>query len=167
VLLQVQRNDPLSLDVQRGMAELYLTAGRYEEAIETARRMRAVDPEFPFATLLLVRALTFAGRPADALTLLEPHKDEPGTQYWLAHAYVMTGRRAEVERMPAAHDDRYPYRQLVIYAALGDKDRAFEALDRVAITQPQRVGWTLMCPEMKVLRGDPRLAAFRRKFGLP
>jgi hypothetical protein len=69
--------------------------------------------------------------------------------------------------MPEALDHRYPYRQLVIYTALGDKDRAFDALERATVTDPQRVGLILAFPETAVLRGDPRLAAFRRRFGLP
>jgi hypothetical protein len=78
----------------------------------------------------------------------------------------MTGRRAEAETLVQEHagDDS---RLAIIYAALGDKDRAFEALDRAALVEPHRVPRTLMHPEMAVLRGDPRLAALRKKFRLP
>ena len=55
----------------------------------------------------------------------------------------------------------------LIYAALGDKDRAFEALERMAVVEPQRVPTMLVYPEMAVLRGDPRLTALRERFGLP
>ena len=55
----------------------------------------------------------------------------------------------------------------MIYAALGNKDRAFEALDQAADILPQRVGLMLMYPEMASLRGDARFAAIRRKLGLP
>ena len=59
------------------------------------------------------------------------------------------------------------YRLAVIYAALGDTDRAFEALDRAAVTVPHRVGNLLRDPEMAALRGDPRFDAVRKKLGLP
>ena len=55
----------------------------------------------------------------------------------------------------------------MIYAALGDNDRAFEALNQAADIVPQRLGLILMHPEMASLRGDPRFAAIRRKLGLP
>ena len=60
-----------------------------------------------------------------------------------------------------------PFRLAVIYAALGDNDRAFEALDQATVRVPQRVGLLLRDPEMAALRGDPRFAAVRRKLGLP
>jgi tetratricopeptide (TPR) repeat protein len=164
LLEEALRADPLSLDVRRELAMVQIMAGRYEEAIANLQRVRAVDPSFPFADLFLARALTFAGRLAEALPLWDERKDDPGWQAWMAYAYVMAGRRAEVERMAAAHD---PYQLVMIYAALGDKDRALRALDRTADILPQRVGLLMMHPETAPLRGDPRFAAVRRKLGLP
>ena len=83
----------------------------------------------------------------------------------MAHAYVMAGQRAEVEKIGAATD--HPFRLAIIYAALGDDDRALLALDRAADILPQRVGLLMMYPEMASLRGDARFAAIRRKLGLP
>lgn len=40
----------------------------------------------------------------------------PGVQHWMAHAYVLTGRRADVERLATLHD--HPLRLAVIHAAL-------------------------------------------------
>ena len=165
LLEEALRADPLSLDVRRELAMVQIMAGGYEEAIANLERVRAVDPSFPFGDLFFARALTFAGRLAEALPLWETRKDEPGWQFWMAYAYVMAGRRAEVERMAAAHD--HPYRLAIIYAALGEKDRALLALDRAADILPQRVGLLLMDPEMASLRGDARFEAVRRKLGLP
>jgi serine/threonine-protein kinase len=165
LLKEALRADPLSLDVRRELASAQIMTGRYGEAIANLQRVRTVDPDFPFADLLLARALTFAGRLAEALPLWETRKDQPGWQFWMATAYVMAGRRAEVETMAAAHD--HPYRLAIIYAALGDKHRALEALDRAADIVPQRVALLLMYPEMAPLRDDARFAAVRRKLGLP
>ena len=147
------------------MAWLQFITGRYEEAVASLERIRAVDPNFSNVDRSLARALTFAGRPLEALRVLETKRAEPGMQHWMARAYVMAGRRAEVERLAATHD--HPFRLAVIYAALGDKDRAFEALDRAAVRVPQRVGLLLRNPEMAALRGDPRFDAVRRKLRLP
>lgn len=167
-------NDPLSLDVQREIGEVQIDAGRYEEAIATLERVRLVDPDFPFAAVHLGRALTFAGRPAEALALLENpdgrnlgrYRPSSAGRGWLAQPYVRMGRRAEAEALLAAPDDA-PYRLAVIYAALGDKVRAFEMLERLAVVQQHQVGKILSSPEMTALRGDPRLTALRKRFGLP
>jgi hypothetical protein len=57
-------------------------------------------------------------------------------------------------------------RAVVIYTALGDHDRAFEALDRAAASEPQRVPILLTYPEVAPLHGDPRMAEYRRRFNL-
>lgn len=157
--------DPLSHDAQRNLALLQLLSGRYEEAIQLLRRIELVQPDFPYVDLFLARALTFAGRPDEAL---RPHRRDwrsrPGANYWMAHALVMTGRRAEVEQLAAEHD--HPYRLAMIYAALGDKERALDALDRAADVLPHRTANLLRYPEMAALRDEPRFAAVLAKLGL-
>ena len=52
-----------------------------------------MDAGFPYADLHFARALTFAGRIAEALPRWDAEKDEPGMQHWMAYAYVQAGRR--------------------------------------------------------------------------
>jgi TolB-like protein/Flp pilus assembly protein TadD len=155
------RNDPLSLDVLRETGQVQLLAGRYEEAIDILQRVRAADPDFPFVDTFLARALTFAGRPAEALPLFGK-----GYRPWSAHAYVMTGQRVEAEALAASNKGN-PFAEAIVYAALQDMDRTFDALERTAASQPQRAGRLLFAPEMAALRGDPRFAALRKKLNLP
>ena len=167
LLAEALENDPLSLDVEREIAEIDCTNGRYQEAIDRLERISAVDPELPFVSQFLARALIFSGRPAEGLAVLE--QDAAHAQpHYRSHALMRLGRREEVEQLAAAAARAgRPYHETVIYAALGDLDRAFEALDRAAAAEPQRIPIALTYPEMAALRGDPRLAAFRQRFGLP
>ena len=82
------------------------------------------------------------------------------------YAYVKAGRRSDAEAL-AVENDHYPYRAAIIYAALGDRDRAFEALDRTAEREPQRVPLLLTWPEMAPVRDDPRFTVIRKQFRLP
>ena len=66
-----------------------------------------------------------------------------------------------------AADSRNPVTQTVIFAGLGDKERTLEALDRMTVLGPVRIGRQLTFPELALLRGDPRLKAIRKKVGLP
>jgi TolB-like protein/Tfp pilus assembly protein PilF len=166
LLQQAMNADPLSHGLQRETASVLIHIGRYGEAINTLQRIRAVDRDFPWIDWLLGRALTFAGRPAEALAVHEePSGHPPGTE-WDALPYVMAGRRDEAERLAVKHQN-YPHRLAIIYAALGDNDRAFEALDRLALLEPHRVLDDLSYPELAGLRSDPRFAALRRRFNLP
>ena len=161
------QSDPLSLDVWREMAELFFTMGRYDEAISLLERVRAVDPQFPTAAVIIARALVVAGRIDDGLAIYDAiDSAAAGVPHYRAYAYVKAGRRSDAEKL-AAENRGYPYRATIIYAALGDFDRAFEALNQTAEREPQRVPLLLTWPEMASLRADPRLAAVRKRFGLP
>jgi serine/threonine-protein kinase len=161
------QSDPLSLDVWREKAVLYFTVGRYDEAINLLQRVRAVDSQLLDAAGVLARALACRGRVAEALALYDTvDPDATGVPHYRAYAYVRAGRRSDAEALALAND-QYAYRATIIYAALGDRDRAFEALDRTAEREPQRVPLLLTWPEMAPLRDDPRFAAVRKRFGLP
>ena len=158
-------NDPLSLAVRREIAHLQIIAGRYDEAIASLRHVLAVDREFPFADVLLAQALTFSGRLDEAWPIWDSRKHEPGWHFWMAPAYVLSGRREEAERMLTMHE--HPLRRAVIHAALGDRDRTVEALSAAADITPHRVAIMLVSPGMSFLRGDPKLEPVRKKLKLP
>jgi TolB-like protein/Tfp pilus assembly protein PilF len=164
------QNDPFSLDVQREIGAVQLDAGQYEEAINTLERVRAVEPDFPYVDIHLAVALVLAGRPAEALSVFERIdrlSGRPRRAPQRALAYVALGRRAEAEALAAEHADGLPSALVQIYAALGDKDRAFDALERMAVIQPLRMPLQLVMPGIASLRGDPRLGALRQRFHLP
>jgi TolB-like protein/Tfp pilus assembly protein PilF len=166
--------DPLSAIVHDQFGFMKLVAARYDEAVTHFTRARALDPDLPFLNQHFGRALTFAGRVPEALSFWEKledplgrgyWKDQRGAQPWMAVAYVRAGRRAEVERWSEVHEE--PYRLALIHAALGNKDRTFEELEKAAEIVPHRVVLLLAYPEMRLLRGDPRLGPLRKKLQLP
>jgi len=175
VLRLASQNDPLSLDVRREIGIVQFLAGRYGEAIKIFERLHTIEPDLPFLESWFGRGLVFAGRVSEAIPMLEKTDGRnlgrfKGSQTsqspWLAEAYVMAGRRTEAEMLVAMHG-RSASALAIIYAALGDKDHAFDALERMAAVEPHHVGSLLINPEMAVLRGDPRLTALRNRFGLP
>jgi TolB-like protein/DNA-binding winged helix-turn-helix (wHTH) protein len=158
------RVDPLSLDVRRVLAHVQINAGLYDRAIDNCNRVLAVDPAFPFVALLRARALLHKGRVTEAARWME--KQGRGAEGYLGYAYAISGRRADAEALAARNHD-YPQRQAMIYAGLGDKDHAFDALERLAALNPRRTGAYLTRPELARLQGDPRMAALRARLGLP
>jgi TolB-like protein/tetratricopeptide (TPR) repeat protein len=177
LLTIAMQRDPLSLDVWRQMAELDFTVGRFDEAIDLLQRVRAVDPQLPAAAVVLARALACRGRLDEALALYDAIKSQnagapvgsrvpEGVPQYQAYALVKAGRRSDAERL-ARENEQYPYRATIIYAALGDRDRALEALTQTASREPQRIPLLLTWPEMAPLRSDPRFVAVQKHFGLP
>lgn len=166
ILAGAAQMDPLSLAVKREIASTLYRAGRYEEAIAILQQVVAADPDFTYAANVLARALTFAGRPEEAIALWNSRPQRSDWERWLMPAYVKLGRRADVDRLLNLPRNAHPYRQALNYAALGDKDRTFEALSRAAVVAPQRTAAVLGYPELALLRGDPRLDQLRKQFNL-
>jgi len=129
------------------------------------QRVRAVDPQLLDADVVLARALACRGRVEEALALYDSLPSQ-GPPHYRAYAYIKAGRRPDAEKL-AIENAQYPYRAAIIYAALGDRDRAFEALDRTAEREPQRVPLLLTWPEIAPLRNDPRFTVIKKRFGLP
>jgi serine/threonine protein kinase/Tfp pilus assembly protein PilF len=160
-----EKADPLSARVQAALADILISTGRYDEASDYGKKLPA---DYSFKGQLLARARLNQGRIDEAIQLLTNDRTlstNPQTRGFLGYAYARSGRREEAEKMAAA--SRYPNEQALIYAGLGDKDRSFAALDRMAALGSIRLGVYLNRPELALVRGDPRLAALRKKIGLP
>jgi TolB-like protein len=158
-----EKADPLSQVLQWSFAYVLPSAGRYDEAAHHAELARNAA--------LLGRALFLEGKTTEGIRILEkdvnfgegrlPRAEARG---YLGFAYARTGRREEAERMAA---DTTPFIQAVIFAGLGDKERALEAMERSAAVGPFRIGRQLMWPELALIRNDPRMHALRKGVGLP
>ena len=159
VLQTALEADPLSLDLRRVLAFVQLCAGRYSEARDSARHVLAVDPTFPYVENHLRWALLFNGERAEALDMFERFAvGRPGVRGYI---HAINGRRAEAEAI-AAQFAHLPQRQAEIFGLLGDRDRALEALERLAALNPARAAAFLSHAEIG-LRGDARADAFRRR----
>jgi hypothetical protein len=62
---------------------------------------------------------------------------------------------------------RMPFNRAVIFAGLGDKERALEAMERSYMAGAVRVGRALTWPELALIRSDSRMRALRKRVGLP
>ena len=85
---------------------------------------------------------------------------------YFGNALGRAGRREEAEKL-AATTATHPFQQALIYAGLGDEERTWEALERMTVLGPVRIGRALMLPELALVRGDPRVKELREKVGLP
>ncbi len=165
--------DPLSSFTSAQLAYMLVSAGRYQEAADQARKAIVLSPTAPPPYGFLGRALYLQGRNAEALAAMqEGDRRSPagrGTQ-WLACAYVRTGQRDEALRIlqeNLARELSARNRRLsMIYACLGDKDRAFEYLEKMYAERDPLLPLYLLYPELAWMRPDPRFAALRQKVGV-
>ena len=90
----------------------------------------------------------------------------PGSEVraFLGYAYARSGRRDDAEKIAIGTN---PFNQAVIFAGLGDRERALEAMERSDAAGPFRVGRQLTWPELAMIRGDARMTALRKRVRLP
>jgi serine/threonine-protein kinase len=165
-LKRAESADPLSPFIRQRLANMLIIAGRYDEAAARC----AKEPE------CMGRVRLGQGRIDEAIQILykfnnPPTENEVGRKdlvrpRYLGYAYARAGRHEDAEKV-AVEVVPNAYSEALIYAGLGDKDRTFEALDRVAGLGAARIGQALNSPEFFQLRGDPRAKALRKKVGLP
>jgi len=141
----------------------------FQEAIDHARALLASQPRFDAARVLLIRALVANGDVKAALQQLPlrfsevPFTSEDGLVY--AHAGRRDEALAQIERLERRAKEGYGmgYEIAVIYAALGDKEKACAALLRSLTDHSQWIGWMKLDPRMDPLRDQPCFAEAQRR----
>jgi TolB-like protein len=151
-----EKADPLSPQVHGLLSFVLLSLGRNDDAAGHCEK--ASDHEG-----CLGRARVFQGRFDEAIPLLRA-SSLGTTKAYLGYALGRVGHRAEAEQLAASGG---VFIEAATFCGLGDKDRAVEALGRLADFGPVRLGRTLGYPEFALVRDDGRVKAIRKKVGLP
>ena len=174
---RAQDYDPLSLVINAAGAWALYLGHRYDEAIEHLLKANELDPNFVLTHLWLGQAYEQKGRHEEAIA--EFHRAValsgrgPVTVAALAHAYAVASRQGEVEKLleelKAESKRRYVSSFLFaeIYAALGDKTLAFEALEKAREERYPHMVIFEVWPKFAPLRADPRFADLLGRLGLP
>ncbi len=152
-----EKSDPLAPDLKRVHAEILFGQGRFDEAAA-------------YCDIPCPRAQILQGKAAQAIPILERRfkgKLKDSGSGLLGLAYALAGRKDDAERV--ASTQPRPLAEAEIFLALGDKNRALDAVER-AVPEglgPVRIGRALTRPELASLRGEPRIEALRKTVGLP
>jgi len=128
------QTDPLSMVLHLGMAQSMIYAKQYRETIEYARRALEIDANFYFIWYVMGLAQLHAGFTQEAITIWKQVVELAPWWYtpvgYLAAAYCQAGdheRSQEWVRELVSHGDSYG--AAVYFAAAGEVDAMFEALD--------------------------------------
>jgi tetratricopeptide (TPR) repeat protein len=146
---------------------------QWDEAIQELRSAIDLDPNYWFDYNFLGRAYEAKGRLPEAIeTFQHGLKLEGNTELWagLGHAYAVSGNKAEaykvLGKLKEISTQRYvaPYNVAVIYSGLGDKDAAFEWLNRAYNDRSYLLAVYLKTDSrLDELRSDIRFQQLQRK----
>jgi hypothetical protein len=156
-----EKSDPLASHAHAFTAYMLISAHRFDEAATPCAK---ILPSEKVLGQCLGRIMLGQGRIKDAIQFFTANPDPIDPGGFLGHALGRASRREEAEKLAAGTTN--PFTQAVIFAGLGDKERTLEALDRMTVLGPVRIGRALSFPEFDLIRGDPRVRALRKKVGL-
>jgi len=167
--------DPLSATARWCLGWAFLNAGQSDEAIEQLSKAVELNPNSAWARTFLGRAYLTKGMQQRGIEEMETaRRDGPDDVFvlgLLGYGYAVTGRRADAFKVLHSLDEmegrRYVSRaaRVYVYAGLGDKDKAFEWLEKAYQERSDALAWFRQEPESKSLRSDPRFATLMRKIG--
>lgn len=169
--------EPLDLNMMANFARFYMYARQNDEAIEHGRKFLELEPNFATGRLFLGMAYNAGGMHEEAISLTEkPLQAEPANQFMLyvsGYAYAKSGRRREADQVVnkfreiAKTQNVVTYFIASIYAALGDKDKAFAELETAYHERDWWLRFLKIDPLMDSLRDDPRFKEHVKRLNLP
>lgn len=168
--------DPMSEIIQTQIAWTLGHARRYEEAIRQYRKVLADHPEYQWALWAFGGALTETGEYDAAIETLNKAAQlgnrSPSSLGTLGRAYGLSGRRQEAQRLldelTLLSRTRYvpPHAFVHVYLGLGDRDKAFEWLEKSYVERSNSLIWLSVSSMFDSLRPDPRFDDLLRRVGL-
>ena len=169
--------DPLASLPLSYLARLYLHQRNWQKTLDTTERVLALVPRHLVALRTRGDVHLARGEPARALETFQQGLAYDGDFTRLrsgeVRALAALGRRdeatAKLRRLEAEREERYVRAEEIAqgWAALGDRDRAFEWLDTAYRERSAGMLFLNAWPAYDPLREDPRFAELLRKVGLP
>jgi serine/threonine protein kinase/tetratricopeptide (TPR) repeat protein len=168
--------DPLSLLTNMALGAEFLSARQNDQAIEQERKTLEMDPNFITARLFLGYAYLQKSMYREGTAEFEKALAiSPGNAVLLSglgQVYALAGRRAQaqkvLEQLSELSKQKYipSWSSAPIYAALGDKDKAFEWLGKSYAERSIGTTDVKVSPIYDSLRSDPRWADLLRRMNL-
>ena len=167
--------DSLSVDVHYHVAAVFYSARQPDRAAAEANKMHELDRNSFLAHRYLGLAYLFKGQNEQAIAELQKTVD-PQSGFGLdllGCAYGIAGRKSEalktLAELQALAGRKYipPHSFAYIYAGLGDKERAFEWLEKGYTGRDDTLTRLKTEPLFDSLRSDPRYTDLMRRVGLP
>jgi Tfp pilus assembly protein PilF len=168
--------EPLSLGINAVAGLVYFIARQNDKATEQFQKTLEMDPDFQLALLYSAGPHISKKRYEDALAALEKAMQLPGGMIYavgyLGMTYALAGQKEKalkmLDQVNELLDNGYAILlpKAYIYMGLGEKDRAFEFLEKAFIEKESQFILFKTMPFLDPLRGDPRHTDLLKKIKL-
>jgi serine/threonine protein kinase/Tfp pilus assembly protein PilF len=167
--------DPLSLIINTGLGRMYCGARKYDEAIDQLKTTLEIEPNFAEAHFQLALAYEGKGKYEKAANSFQKSVElfeDPTMRGWIARERALAGKKDEarklLEELKTLSKQQYvsPYMIAIGYVALGDREQAFQWLEKVYEDKSYYVVWLKVDPIWDSLRTDAHFQDILRRVGL-
>jgi serine/threonine protein kinase len=163
--------DPLSHSAWQTLTTYLVSTHDFAAAREASRRALEISPQSDFSLNDLGTLQLLEGRAKDALETFRKIDNEGFRLSSVAMAEHSLGHAKEsqqaLEQVVAQHAIEAAFQIAEVYAWRGEKDKAFDWLERAYRQRDGGLADIKTDPPLAGLRGDPRYKAFLRKMNLP
>jgi serine/threonine protein kinase/tetratricopeptide (TPR) repeat protein len=151
--------DPLSSIVNTNYGLTLMVARRYPQALAQFHKTLERDPTFVPGIFYLSQVYATTGDYADAVSELQKAGTVKGSWSPDAQGYL--------KLMLEAGTDAPPTNIAVSYALAGDREKAFEYLEKAYSQEDSELMACIRFPAFDSLRSDPRFVDLMKRLGLP
>jgi TolB-like protein/Tfp pilus assembly protein PilF len=173
----VQETDPHRLvAVHTTRAAAYYFGREYQRAVDECEKAKQLDPGYFMLHFIAGRAYMRLNDYAKAIAHLKQARSDTGEMPLmdaaLGLAYAVSGKMAETmklaESFKASAKKRYipPTYFGMLFAGMGDKDKALVWLERAYTERADGLTWLNVEPMLDEVRSDPRFEDLIRRIGL-
>ncbi|MFL6468377.1 MAG: tetratricopeptide repeat protein [Pyrinomonadaceae bacterium] len=173
---RAQQSDPLSLNVNAGSGRALYWARRYNDAQRQLQKTLELDPNFWLTRTYLSEVYLEMGKYTEALAEILKARQIEENHYVLARlglVYARMGRRGDalqvISELKELSKRSYvsAHSIAVIYAGLGERDAAFEWLEKAFDERAESIGWLKVDPRIDSLRDDARYKDLLKRMSFP
>jgi TolB-like protein/Flp pilus assembly protein TadD len=166
--------DPMESSLKANTALLSYFGGRYDQALKELLELRRLEPKNPLVHWGIGLVEEQKRSYEEAIASFQQAASLSGSLNFkssLAHAYALAGRKDEARTILGEIQERSKrayvpsYFSALVYAGLGDQDRAFEWLERAYQERSTVLAYLQLDPRLADLRGDPRFSDLLRRVG--
>jgi Flp pilus assembly protein TadD len=168
--------DPLSVVLNNPLGTALLRAGRLEQAREQFQKAIELEPNYAQAWWMLGQTYILESRYEEGILEIEKaldlSKNNTLILSGLGWAYAVSGRKSDAQKVVAELERRTkkeyirPYLFAKIHAALGEKDRAFEWLEKAYEEHDVSLAFMLSDETLVMLHTDQRFNRLLKKINL-
>jgi TolB-like protein/DNA-binding winged helix-turn-helix (wHTH) protein/Flp pilus assembly protein TadD len=176
-MMRARDLDPLSLVISADLADILNYARRYQDAIAVSRKTLEADPSYVPAHEALAEAYFLQGQYAEGVAERQKAMQLRGQPLEVVAGYGQAFERGGIEGLrrwklaaisrATSPTDCCIYKRALVYAEVGDRDRAIENLEQAARDRAPGIEFVAVDPRLDSLRNVPRFQEFLHHLGYP